>query len=153
MSIRIQPLEQRYIDELASWHHAEWHHLDRTLDEATRQARLIAHCSTASLPFTFIALEGDALVGGICLITEEVADRPQYSPWISRIYVSPAHRGESIGKALIDRAKMALSQQGYSKLYLLTEDKAAYYARLGWERVEKHQLNGHSVDIMKIVLG
>lgn len=153
MSIRIQPLEQRYIDELASWHHAEWHHLDRSYDATRRRAELAAHCKTTSLPATFIALEDDALVGGICLVAEEVPDRPQYSPWISRIYVSPEHRGRAIGRALIEHAKKKLLQQGYTELYLLTEDKSPYYARMGWNKVENYRLNGHDVEIMKIKFG
>lgn len=152
MSIRIQPLEQQHIAELAAWHHAEWQHLDRSVDENTRRARLAEHCSTTALPMTFIALENDGLVGNICLVAQEIPDRPQYSPWISRIYVSPRHRGKAIGKDLIVHAKAALRQQGHTDLYLLTEDKSAYYARLGWENVEKYQLNGHAVDIMKIAL-
>lgn len=101
---------------------------------------------------TFIALEVDELVGNICLVAEEVPDRPQYSPWISRIYVSPEHRGKSIGKALIDRSKEALRQQGYPELYLLTEDKGPYYAKMGWTTVEVYQLNNHNVEIMRVVL-
>lgn len=153
MGIHIQPLDKQYIDALAAWHHRQWQHLDRTVDENTRRTGLADHCTTKELPMTFVALEGDELVGNICLVTEEVPDRPQYSPWISRVYVSPGQRGKSIGKRLIDHAKTALCQQGYPVLYLLTEDKAAYYAQLGWEKVEEYQLNGLAVDIMKITLG
>lgn len=152
MNIRIQLLEQRYIAELAAWHHAEWHHLDSSYDEATRRDELAAHCETTRLPATFIALEGDVLVGGICLVAEEVSDRAQYSPWISRIYVSPQHRGKAIGQALIEHVKEELRRQGYLELYLLTEDKGPYYARMGWAKMEDYQLNGHAVEIMKSVL-
>lgn len=152
MKIRIQPLEERYIDPLAAWHHRQWQHLDSSVNEATRRAGLTEHCQSAKLPMTFIALDNDQLVGSICLVAEEIPDRPQYSPWISRIYVSPEHRGKSIGKALIDRANDVLRQQGHSALYLLTEDKAPYYARMGWRTVEDYQLNNHSVEIMKRVL-
>lgn len=152
MKIRIQPLEERYIDELAAWHHSQWQHLDSSVDENTRRAGLAAHCTATALPMTFIALDDGELVGNICLVAEELPDRPQYSPWISRIYVSPEQRGKTIGKALIDHARTALRQQGYPELYLLTEDKAPYYARMGWRKVEDYQLNEHAVHIMKILL-
>ncbi|UQG55360.1 MULTISPECIES: GNAT family N-acetyltransferase [unclassified Marinobacter] len=152
MSIRIQPLEPQYIPKLAAWHQAEWAHLDRSLDEPTRQARLEEHCSTTSLPATFIALDGDTLVGGICLAPHDIPDRPQYSPWISRIYVTHDQRGKAIGKALIDHAKEALRQQGHEALYLITEDKGSYYAKIGWLKVEDYRLNEHPVEIMRIAL-
>lgn len=152
MTIQIQPLEERYIDELAAWHHSQWQHLDRSVNENTRRVGLTEHCQSIALPMTFIALENDELVGNICLVTEEVPDRPQYSPWISRIYVSPKHRGKAIGKALIEHAKAALRQQSHPVLYLLTEDKTTYYTQLGWKKVEEYQLNGLTVDIMKIEL-
>ena len=145
-------MEPRYIAQLAAWHQAEWHHLDRSLDESTRRARLTAHCATTSLPTTFVALEGDVLVGGICLVAHDTPDRPQYSPWISRIYVSPDHRGKAIGKALIDHAKEALRRQGHDALYLITEDKGPYYARIGWMKVEDYKLNDHPVEIMRTPL-
>ncbi|WP_027967069.1 GNAT family N-acetyltransferase [Halomonas halocynthiae] len=152
MGICIQPLEKHYIDELAAWHHRQWQHLDRSVNENTRRTGLAAHCTTTELPMTFIAFEGDELVGNICLVAEEVSNRPQYTPWISRVYVSTEHRGKSIGRRLIEHAKSALQQQGHPELYLLTEDKADYYAQLGWEKVEEYQLNGLTVDIMKIAL-
>lgn len=149
MTIHIQPLEERYIDALAAWHHRQWQHLDSSVNENTRRAGLYEHCHSTALPMTFVALENNQLIGNICLVAEEVPDRPQYSPWISRVYVSPEHRGKAIGKHLIDHAKEVLRQQGYSELYLLTEDKSAYYAQLGWEKVEEYPLNGLPVDIMK----
>lgn len=152
MSIRIQALEPQYIPKLAAWHQAEWAHLDRSLDETTRQARLEKHCSTTGLPSTFIALDGDTLVGGICLVAHDVPDRPQYSPWISRIYVAEDQRGKMIGKALIDHAKKALRQQGHDALYLITQDKGPFYARIGWVKVEGYRLNEHPMEIMRIIL-
>lgn len=80
MRIKIQHLEPQYIPKLAAWHQAEWAHLNKSINETTRQERLEKHCSTTSLPSTFIALDGDNLVGGICLVQHDIPDRPQYSP-------------------------------------------------------------------------
>jgi len=152
MTISIQALEPRFIGQLAAWHQAEWYHLDDTVTEAVRRKRLAEHCDTRSLPATFVALEGGTLVGSICLVAHDTSDRPQYSPWLSRIFVAPEHRGKGIGRALIDRAKAEMRRQGHDALYLITEDKGPYYARMGWNKVENYKLNDHPVEIMKISL-
>lgn len=152
MNLIIQVLEPAFINQLAAWHHTEWHHLDRSVNERLRRQRLLAHCDVGSLPVTFVALEEGALVGSICLVAHDVPDRPQYSPWISRIFVAPEYRGKGIGKALIDRAKSEMCRQSHDALYLMTEDKGSYYARMGWIKLENYKLNNHSVEIMKIGL-
>lgn len=152
MSITIQPLEPRFIEQLAAWHQAEWYHLDSSVNEAVRRQRLAAHCDTRSLPVTFVALEDGTLIGSVCLVAEDTPDRPQYSPWLSRIYVAPDQRGKGIGKLLIERAKEEMRRQGHDALYLITEDKGPYYARMGWHKVENYQLNNHPVEIMGISL-
>ncbi|MDX1817817.1 MAG: GNAT family N-acetyltransferase [Marinobacter sp.] len=152
MSITIQPLEPRFIEQLAAWHQAEWYHLDQSATEAVRRQRLAEHCDAGALPVTFVALDDGELVGSVCLVAHDTTDRPQYSPWLSRIYVAPEHRGKGIGKLLINRAKTEMRRQGHGALYLITEDKGPYYARLGWEKMENYELNNHPVEIMGISL-
>ncbi|WP_046080125.1 GNAT family N-acetyltransferase [Halomonas sp. HG01] len=149
MSITIEFLTEPHIPQLAEWHQHEWGHLDSRVDTPTRMARLQEHCEAGRLPCTFVALEDDRLVGSICLVEHDVPDRPDYTPWISRIYVSGEHRGKGIGKRLIEHAKAAIGEQGHPTLYLITEDKAPYYARIGWSTVEEYRLNGNRMDIMK----
>lgn len=152
MELEIRALEPRFIDQLAAWHQAEWYHLDDSVNESIRRQRLVEHCDTGSLPVTFVALFDGELVGSICLVSHDVPDRPQYSPWISRVYVAEEHRGRGIGRALIDRARVEMRRQGHDALYLITEDKGPYYARMGWKQLENYKLNNHLVEIMKISL-
>ncbi|MGP5310349.1 GNAT family N-acetyltransferase [Vreelandella alkaliphila] len=149
MSIKIELLTEPHISQLAKWHQQEWGHLDNRVNTSTRIKSLQKHCEAKRLPCTFIALENKKLVGSICLVAHDLSDRPDYTPWVSRIYVSDERRGKGIGKKLIEHAKAAISQQGYTTLYLITEDKASYYTRIGWSTVEEYQLNGNRMDIMK----
>lgn len=152
MALAIQALEPRFIEQLAAWHQAEWYHLDESVNESVRRQRLAAHCDPRSLPATYVALLDGELVGSICLVSHDVPDRPQYSPWLSRVFVAEQYRGRGIGKALIDRARVEMRRQGHGALYLVTEDKGPYYARMGWQTIENYKLNNHSVEIMKLPL-
>ena len=56
------------------------------------------------IPLALIACEGTNFVGTASIILSDMAERPQYSPWVAAVWTEPAFRELGVGAALVDRA-------------------------------------------------
>jgi N-acetylglutamate synthase-like GNAT family acetyltransferase len=74
--------------------------------------------------------------------------RMQWTPWLAGVVVAPECRGRGIGASLAEHAATEASALGFSTLYLYTSSTEEYYARLGWERIERGSYLGAAVTIM-----
>lgn len=120
-----------------------------TIGEAIQ--RFQSHLNVDGMPLTLVALDGKIPVG-MCSLRKTDGIRPDLSPWLGSLVVDPKHQNQGIGKILINATKDKANQLGYQKLYLFTFDPTlpTYYAQLGWNFIEKAELNGQSITIMSI---
>lgn len=86
------------------------------------------------LPLTFVAVEGEKLVGTIGLWRCDLISRQDLYPWLAALYIDENQRGRGLGATLqqhvIDHARTL----GYPKLYLYSACKD-YYERFGWQYI------------------
>ena len=79
---------------------------------------------------SFIALDDGLLIGAVLDGTD---GRRGY---LQHLTVSPSHRGQGIGKALLQAATSALHAIGIDKTHLMVladnADAMAFYRHLGW---------------------
>jgi GNAT superfamily N-acetyltransferase len=125
-----------FIPIVARWHHAEWGDLRPGETVEDRAARVERECGHCEIPTTFVAAAGSELLGTASLIQNDVATRPELSPWLSGVFVAPQHRRLGIGGALVDRTVQEARILGVLRLYLYTVGSGALYLRLGWSVVE-----------------
>lgn len=59
------------------------------------------------------------------------------------VAVSPAERGRGYGTALVAALEDGAREQGIETLYLLTTTAAAFFAGLGYERVDREAVPAH----------
>ena len=88
-----------HVKELATLHQTEWGHLSPGVDVATRMNRLIQAPGRSAIPIVFIAVNGPVLIGSAALVSNDMKDRPELSPWLAAVYVKlhiPAHREHPI---------------------------------------------------------
>jgi predicted N-acetyltransferase YhbS len=135
---------------LARWHYDEWQPKlipEWTYQEALRE--LESHRARAAIPTTFVALEGDELIGSASLVVEDLPEWKQLTPWMASVFVAPAWRGRGVGRELVRFAESLAGQLGVPELYLLTAGQAEYYRRLGWSVLDVPPVPGRPVTIMK----
>ena len=82
-------------------------------------ASIVQHSQTAeALPLTFIAVEGEQLLGTIGLWRCDLISRQDLFPWLAALYVAPAARGQGLAGKLqrhvIDYARRAGFRAGIS---------------------------------------
>jgi N-acetylglutamate synthase-like GNAT family acetyltransferase len=100
--------------------------------------RLRENIDTTPIPFALVAHEGATFLGTASVIASDLAERPQFTPWVAAVWVEPQARQHGIGAALVDRATRDGFALGIDRLYLCARpQRSRYYERLGWKVIEQ----------------
>ena len=150
----VLPLRERpgCIEQLAGWHFAQWGLTNPASTIERRIERLRGHLLPGRVPQTFVAVDGERLLGSASLVSADLASREDLSPWLASVYVDAPFRNRGIGSALVTRVAQEARSLGFPNLYLFTPDRAAFYAGLGWQAVELADWHGTQVTVMELPL-
>ena len=141
---------RKHIPQLAGWLHAQWGYLHENDSVERRAARLESRTTRGGVPVTFVAVDGETLLGSASLVDDDLETRPELTPWLASVYVAPEHRGRGVASALVRRVVDEARDSGVSRLYLWTTDQERLYARLGWMPVERMRFEGEDIVVMAI---
>jgi predicted N-acetyltransferase YhbS len=148
--VQIEFLADRpeFIPTLAEWHFREWAYL-RPGDSVANRVRLLHQRSgRRDLPITFVASSGAELLGSAMLVHHEMDSRPQFTPWLAGVFVTPAHRRCGIGRALAEHVVGEAAKLGFPTVYLFTPSAEEFFSHLGWSIVEHTRYRNTDVAIM-----
>ena len=95
-----------------------------------------------------IALDQGRLSGCAALARDDLAQRPDLGPWLACVLVQPEARGAGLAAQLIEAICSHAKEMGVTNLYLHTHDQSAYYARRGWETLERFEAWGEEQWLM-----
>lgn len=136
---------------LAAWHHAEWGHLyDPSvwdLDAAVREFEAMA--APGSTDLTWLAFDGDALVGSVSLVADDDLDGfGHLTPWLASMYVVPDARGRGVAARLTTALLAGAADRGHADVHLFTSGQEDYWASLGWRVLDRVDAEGHPATVM-----
>ncbi|MDR3467801.1 MAG: GNAT family N-acetyltransferase [Xanthobacteraceae bacterium] len=134
VDLRRQP---RFRDVIADrvWR-AWWRERGTPLAELT--AWVDGSLTANAIPFMMVAHDGPDFAGAASVIASDLAERPQYTPWVATVWVEPQFRGRGIGRALVARAAAAAFALGHETLYLCAREQLHdFYAGQGWLPLER----------------
>ena len=136
------------IPEIVGWLHTEWGHLmpDVSLSKLASiyKNRLTPH----QIPETFVALLDDEIVGTASIVDHDMSIRMDLSPWLAAVYVEAECRGAGVGSQLVQALMDEVAFLGLKRFYLFTPNRASFYARLGWQKLEETDYRGEQVTVM-----
>lgn len=131
--MKIQPLyaAPQYAEQVTDW---LWQAFG-TSDSRDFFTSIVATSQReGEMPLTFVAVEGDKLVGTVGLWRCDLISRQDLYPWLAALYIDESQRGQGLGAKLqqhvIEHARML----GYPQLYLYSACKD-YYERFGWQYI------------------
>jgi ribosomal protein S18 acetylase RimI-like enzyme len=105
------------------------------LDVATRAARYDFDSAAPGVPETWIAVDGDDIVGFVAVAPSRDEDLPGLGE-VCAIYVDPDRWRSGAGSALLAQAEVLLGDAGVDEAHLwVLEDNARarrFYERAGW---------------------
>jgi N-acetylglutamate synthase-like GNAT family acetyltransferase len=152
--VQVVPLRDRpdAMEQLARWHYAEWGHWNPSNNVERRIERFREHLLPDRIPQTFIAVEGETLLGSASLVSADLATHGHLSPWLASVYVDSSYRNRGVGSALVERVVAEARRLGLPRLFLFTPDRVSFYARMGWQPVEQSNWGATPVTIMQLEL-
>ena len=117
------------------------------------EQRFHEHLNDEVLPITFVAFDGNKLVGGVSL-RENDGIRPDLVPWLGSLVVEAAYQKKGIGGMLINAIRKKAIEKHFEKLYLFAFDPTLpdYYARFGFNKIGMDEFKGHPVTVMETTL-
>ena len=118
---------------VSGWMQAWWGEAGGYSPEQVRAYLLHAACENR-IPQTYAAYHGGLLAGIYHIAMEDLFVRPDLYPWLCNVYVSPAHRGCGIGRALLQSVPGAMRSLGIERLHLYTTHESLY-EKFGWTYV------------------
>ena len=107
-------------------------------------------CRRHELPVRFVALNGEKLVGTICLKQHSTDNHTHLSPWLAGLWVEPSHRYGRIGFQLMCAASDHARLMGFSALYASTA-RERNPSKL-WHRIGCDTESGDPVVIFRLAL-
>lgn len=140
--------EPEHLATLARWHQHEWSFLNPGESLEDRILRMQPYLNTEFIPVTFIAKD-KSLIASAAIVTNDMDTRPQLTPWLASVFVTPENRRQGVGSKLVSHVMTQAMRQGIDTLYLFTPDKQNFYAKLGWTIKSIEQYQGHEVSIMQ----
>jgi len=139
---------ERFLSQLAQWHHNEWLHLNPGATLASRLERYRVSIETELLPEIFVAYNGTTLSGSVTLAKDDMDTRACLTPWLASLYVDPDSRGQGIASQLIQHVVSYAKANSYKNIYLFTEDQTDFYQHRGWRFIESVEYRNAEVDLM-----
>ena len=84
----------------------------------------------------FIALVDDCITGFCTLTKADCIPEVQYTPYIGFVFVGENYRGNRISEKLIQHALNYAGEQGFNKIYLVSDHKNLY-EKYGFIKVDE----------------
>jgi GNAT superfamily N-acetyltransferase len=153
LSLAILTLSDRpdLLATVAAWVYEQWwshlpEHSAETLADMLTERR-----ASDQIYESFVALLDSVPVGTATVLDHDIDTerRPELTPWLAAVYVTPEARHKGIGEQLVSQATAFARSKGFETVYLWTTDQRHWYERLGWEPLEQFEKNGVLVSFLK----
>jgi predicted N-acetyltransferase YhbS len=137
-----------HLPVIAAWiHQAFWQGSGQPVGYVEKL--LEDHTHAKSIPLTLVAMDASTPVGSVCLVENDMAERPNLSPWLAALYVVPTHRKRGIGSQLVNTVVKRARQARCRTVFLNADEQVDFYASLGWQPIEEN-VGPLKLTIMKI---
>lgn len=137
-----------HVPLLAHWFFHEWAYLYPQRALVDVEKKLEAYLNDEKIPLSIILREKGEVVATASLCAHDMETRLELSPWIESVYVPKEKRHKGFGEKAV-RALMAKAREmGIGRLYLYTPDQEKWYAKMGWQLLERTPYRGTTVTIM-----
>lgn len=139
-----------HVETLAHWHaEHDGHGDDRDWLALWREA-LRRESGREKIPLAFIALDGEAPVGGVSLVEHNMSTHRELSPWLAGTFVHPSRRGEGVARCSFNTRSRARSTSACRGCTWHTESASGFYEQLGWRRLFDERYEGDRVTVMTL---
>jgi GNAT superfamily N-acetyltransferase len=109
--------------------------------------RLRDNMNAEPIPLALVAHDGDTFLGTASVIASDLAERPQWTPWVAAVWVEPEARNRGVGAAMVERATKDCFALGFSRAYLCARPRLSrFYEGMGWTIFER-KVGSHHLSV------
>ena len=137
---------------LTDWFYDEWGRMDPNNSWKKIRNILGEHVNRERFPLTIVLLRDSQPIASASLKIREMETHPQYLYWLGGVYVHPEYRQQGIGARLVEFTTNEAERLTVNELYLYTRSHQHFYARLGWQVIERPIYGDRIVIVMKRIL-
>jgi len=137
---------------LTDWFYDEWGRRVPNSSQKRIEGILGEHLNKERVPLTIVLLRDSQPIASVSLKIREMETHPQYLHWLGGVYVHPEYRQQGIGARLVEFAANEAERLTVNELYLYTRSHQHFYARLGWQVIERPIYGDRIVIVMKRIL-
>jgi GNAT superfamily N-acetyltransferase len=144
----ITPEDTELIALIANWYFEEW-----KIPVATTIQKLSGH-QAGEIPFQVIMKVDDVPIatGGLyhhVALLDRALKYKIYGPWLALVYTRPEYWNKGYGALLCREIESISKQLQQKEIFLFTHTAESFYKRLGWQVMERPQIQGKDIVIMK----
>ncbi|MGD8603267.1 MAG: GNAT family N-acetyltransferase [Anaerolineales bacterium] len=140
------------IPEIASWLYDEWGHTYPDGTPRWVEQALTERCQRHQLPLALVGFLQESPICTASLKIQEMDTHPHYEHWLGTVYTLPPYRRQGFGAQIVRAAEENAANLGLIRLYLYTRHSESFYARLGWQSIERPHYKGRPAVIMHKLL-
>lgn len=115
-------------ERAANWFHEKWGIPLKAYQESIRECIK----SENTIPQWYLAMDNDAIIGGLGVIANDFHNRKDLTPNICAVYVEENYRCQGIAGKLLQYVCDDMKKQEINTLYLVT-DHTGFYEKYGWK--------------------
>lgn len=148
---RVRPEDEKSIALIAGWYAAEW-----KIPESVTVGKLQGFPAEGT-PFQLLLTRDDRplATGGIHARVGLIDKEPRFGVfknWLALLHTVPESRGQGLGSRLCEALAAQAKESGLLELHLFTHTAEGLYRRLGWQEVERLEINDRQIVVMRLEL-
>lgn len=139
---KFSQLNEKQLDMLINVHFNHWVKHNPKMEKSNTEYKFKSLYVGEKLPFGIVLEDNGEIVGFCVFKIENLKKHPEFYPWLSDVMILEPFRGKGFGKKLLENGQKVLSDLGYNRIYVWTDQAPDFYKKLGFvykQQVEKNE--------------
>ncbi len=147
----VGPNDEQTIKLIADWYESEWNIPILTTSQKLKNLSADKFQLQVLLTLDNVPIATGGLYNHVGLLDREPKFKI-YKNWLALVYTKPEYRNKGFGALICNHIQDYSKNLGLKEIFLFTHTAESLYKRLGWKPLERIDLGGRNIIVMKKIL-